>query len=55
MDTPPLTPPTLRRTEGVTVIDLPGFLELLRFGLVMDGVTDGCEPTAEEVQQGVSR
>ena len=41
-----------RRTPGVKVLELPGFLELLRFGVVM-GVDDGCEPTREEVRRGI--
>lgn len=71
--------------EGVRVIGLKGFCELLRFGLIMEvrvvatcdpivraplgaslmrtrgvpllatpQVTDGCEPTAEEVAAGVA-
>ena len=34
---------------GVRRLSLPGFLELLRWGVVM-GVDDGCEPTPEEVE-----
>ena len=38
---------------GVRPLGLPQFCELLRWGVVM-GVDDGCEPTAEEVEQGVA-
>lgn len=41
-----------RRREGVSVLSLKQFLELLKWGLVM-GVDDGCEPTPEEVRAGV--
>ena len=34
------------------VLDLAGFVELLRFGLVMT-VHDGCEPTRQEIEEGV--
>ncbi|KAI8467749.1 MAG: hypothetical protein J3K34DRAFT_429434 [Monoraphidium minutum] len=39
--------------EGVRRLGLADFLELLKWGIVM-GVHDGCEPTAEEVAQGVA-
>jgi hypothetical protein len=39
--------------EGVlTRLALPAFLELLKWGIVMQ-VDDGCEPSAEEVAAGV--
>jgi hypothetical protein len=41
-----------RAMRGVTVLELPQFRELLKWGIVM-GVDDGCEPTPEEVAAGV--
>jgi hypothetical protein len=41
-----------RGVQGVTVLGLKHFTELLRWGLVA-GVGDGCEPTDEEVAAGV--
>lgn len=38
---------------GVKSLGLAQMCELLRWGIVM-GVDDGCEPTAEEVEEGVA-
>jgi len=39
---------------GVNALSLADFCELLKWGIIM-GVDDGCEPTPEEVQAGVSK
>ncbi|GAX77267.1 hypothetical protein CEUSTIGMA_g4713.t1 [Chlamydomonas eustigma] len=41
---------TAARTSGITILNLNGFKELLRFGLVMS-VHDVCEPVQLEVEQ----
>jgi phosphoglycolate phosphatase-like HAD superfamily hydrolase len=38
---------------GVSVLSLPDFLELLRWGLVSGGVMDGCQATKEEAEAEV--
>lgn len=37
---------------GISTLNLSGFCELLKWGLLM-GVDDGCEPTPEEVEAQV--
>jgi len=41
-------------TPGIVLLQRPQFFELMKWGVLM-GVDDGCEPTPQEVVEGVHR